>query len=124
MSGYNTKELQPKIDGVIHDYCPLSQKECIIEYSEDIYHRVEQLTSRELELSLLKLNEFEIPRLFEKTRAQITTIIQHFNQHTMDKKHRLELKIKQNRPILHWITRDMIQESILHKEHVVINNLL
>jgi hypothetical protein len=102
---------------------------------ERFLKEIHTYTTHELQSTLLKVNEQDLPRLFEKTRAQISGILVHFNQHTMDKKyHRLELNIKSaktssnsslslpssyynNNSFRNWITPEMIQEFISAINH-------
>jgi hypothetical protein len=90
--------LQNQLDELLYQYCPpttWNKKQCLLDNRELFLSEIHRYTTYELQSTLLKVNEFDLPRLFEKTRAQISGILIHFNQHTMDKNHhRLELKIK------------------------------
>jgi hypothetical protein len=125
---------------LLYQYCPSKQHQCLLDNRELFLSEIHRYTSHELTFTLLKVNEFDLPRLFEKTRAQISGILIHFNQHTMDKNHhRLELKIKSNphtapqqksssaasqqsvmtaaSKIRNWITPEMIQDFISTVNH-------
>lgn len=93
---------------------------------------IEKLALLGFQNTLKHANKYGLPRLFEKTRAQIAGIIIHFNQHTMDKDARLELRVKQksnNGPFSKrvatttsalWITDEMVQDFMLvanHRDH-------
>lgn len=119
-----------------------NKKQCLLDNRELFLSEIHRYTTNELQSTLFKVNEFDLPRLFEKTRAQISGILIHFNQHTMDKDHhRLELKIKsspntapqrhqqkaftkqqqpqaqQSGKVHNWITPEMIQEFISIVNH-------
>ncbi|CEP14184.1 hypothetical protein [Parasitella parasitica] len=100
---YNVTSLQNQLDELLYQYCPSVHKklgrmisyQCLLDNQELFFQDVYTYTTYELQSTLLKVNEYDLPRLFEKTRAQISGILIHFNQHTLDRNyHRLELKIK------------------------------
>ncbi|KAI8642194.1 hypothetical protein BD408DRAFT_432623 [Parasitella parasitica] len=100
---YNTTSLQNQLDELLYQYCPSIYKhqqrtisyQCLLDNQESFFQDIYSYTTYELQSTLLKVNEYDLPRLFEKTRAQISGILIHFNQHTLDRNHhRLELKIK------------------------------
>ncbi|KAI8387549.1 hypothetical protein BD560DRAFT_382834 [Blakeslea trispora] len=128
---YNVSTLQNYIDQLLRHHCPQEEHmhQCILVNKELILTQVRHYTTQELQSTLLKVNEFDLPRLFEKTRAQISGILIHFNQHTMDSEHhRLELKIKtvpsnstlpdtlENRS-RDWITSEMMLDFISTINH-------
>lgn len=95
-------------------------QQCLLDNRELFLTEMERYTSHELATTLLQVNEFDLPRLFEKTRAQISGILIHFNQNMMDKNHhRLELKVKRKTKTYqdHWITPQMVQEFIATLNH-------
>lgn len=94
-------------------------QQCLLDNRELFLSEIDRYTTQELELTLLQVNEFDLPRLFEKTRAQISGILIHFNQDIMDKNYyRLELKIKKTRMIRNdWITPQMVEEFIATVNH-------
>ncbi|KAI8363851.1 hypothetical protein EDC96DRAFT_213178 [Choanephora cucurbitarum] len=119
---YDVSTLQNHIDQLLRSYCPQEERMCILEHKDIILRQVLLYTTQELQLTLYKVNDFDLPRLFEKTRAQISGILIHFNQHTMDSKyHRLELKIKSahntSLPVADWITPEMMQDFISTIHH-------
>ncbi|OAD06738.1 hypothetical protein MUCCIDRAFT_160371 [Mucor lusitanicus CBS 277.49] len=144
---YNTTSLQNQLDDLLFQYCPDTRTnqqrtvshQCLLENRELFLQDIYSYTTYELQSTLLKVNEFDLPRLFEKTRAQISGILIHFNQHTLDKNHhRLELKIKaskapavaiddtslslppsyyDNNKFRNWITPEMILDFITTVTH-------
>jgi hypothetical protein len=144
---YNTTSLQNQLDDLLYQYCPGTNKnqrrtvshQCLSDNRELFLQDIYSYTTYELQSTLLKVNEFDLPRLFEKTRAQISGILVHFNQHTLDKNHhRLELKIKaskesttviddtsislppnyyNNNKFRNWITPEMILDFITTVTH-------
>lgn len=74
---------------------------------------------------LIGVNEYDLPKLFEKIRAQISEILAHFNQNTMNPfHHQLEWYNTYNKDAF-WITSDMIQEfvSIINHAEEEENNI-
>lgn len=144
---YNTTSLQNQLDDLLYQYCPSIHSnqqrtvphQCLLDNRELFLQDIYSYTTYELQSTLLKVNEFDLPRLFEKTRAQISGILIHFNQHTLDKNHhRLELKIKaskaptvaiddtslslppsyyDNNKFRNWITPEMILDFITTVTH-------
>ncbi|EPB88977.1 hypothetical protein HMPREF1544_04238 [Mucor circinelloides 1006PhL] len=144
---YNTTSLQNQLDDLLFQYCPsfhtnqqrTVSHQCLLNNRELFLQDIYSYTTYELQSTLLKVNEFDLPRLFEKTRAQISGILIHFNQHTLDKNHhRLELKIKaskaptvaiddtslslppsyyDNNKFRNWITPEMILDFITTVTH-------
>lgn len=142
---YNISSLQNQLDHLLYQYCPdkpnqnrrIISHQCLLDNRELFLKEIHTYTMHELQSTLLKVNEQDLPRLFEKTRAQISGILIHFNQHTMDKNyHRLELKIKSakitsksstplslpskyynNNNARNWITPEMIEEFISTANH-------
>ncbi|KAK4509025.1 uncharacterized protein ATC70_007374 [Mucor velutinosus] len=144
---YNTTSLQNQLDDLLIQYCPsiytnqqrAVSHQCLLDNRELFLQDIYSYTTYELQSTLLKVNEFDLPRLFEKTRAQISGILIHFNQHTLDKNHhRLELKIKaskapavaiddtslslppsyyDNNKFRNWITPEMILDFITTVTH-------
>lgn len=128
---------------MIHQYCPIQTLEkrtidyqCLLDNRDLFLKQVHHFTTNELQHTLLQVNQVDLPRLFEKTRAQISGILIHFNQHTMNENyHRLELKVKDakkqqqhtttlplpstylNNSIRNWITPDMMHEFIQTVNH-------
>lgn len=110
-----------QLNHLLYQYCPdettskqerMVSQQCLLDNRELFLSEIDRYTTQELETTLLRVNEFDLPRLFEKTRAQIAGILIHFNQDMMDKNHsKLELKIKKNNTI-DWITPIMRQEFI------------
>jgi hypothetical protein len=142
---YNITSLQNQLDHLLYQYCPdkpnqdrrIVSHQCLLDNRESFLKEIHTYTTHELQSTLLKVNEQDLPRLFEKTRAQISGILIHFNQHTMDTNyHRLELNIKSakttsnstnslslpssyynNNKLRNWITPEMIQEFISTVNH-------
>ncbi|KAI8049443.1 uncharacterized protein B0P05DRAFT_563721 [Gilbertella persicaria] len=125
---YNTSTLQTELEHLLYQYCPSTHNlsQCILDNREPFLTQVHHYTTQELQSTLSRVNQFDLPRLFEKTRAQISGILIHFNQHTMDTKHhRLELKIKSATNTSStaveakrdWITFDMMQDFISTIHH-------
>lgn len=130
------------MDYLLAQYCPIQTYEkrtidyqCLLDNRDPFLKQVHQFTTNELQHTLLQVNQVDLPRLFEKTRAQISGILIHFNQHTMNENyHRLELKVKEakkqslqntttlpsnylNNSLRNWITPDMIHEFIQTIHH-------
>lgn len=94
-------------------------QQCLLDNLESFLLEIQRYTSLEFESTLNQINQSDLPRLFEKTRAQIAGILIHFNRHTMDNTyHRLELNIKSNKTRHQdWITAEMIQDFIATVNH-------
>ncbi|GAA5816153.1 hypothetical protein MFLAVUS_009679 [Mucor flavus] len=125
---YNTTILQTQLDHLLYQYCPskmtqgIVSQQCLLDNLESFLTEIQRYTSQEFQSTLIQINESDLPRLFEKTRAQIAGILVHFNRHTMDNNyHRLELKIKStHKTRKYWITPDMVQDfinTINHKDN-------
>lgn len=125
---YNTTILQTQLDHLLYQYCPskmtqgIVSQQCLLDNLESFLTEIQRYTSQEFQSTLIQINESDLPRLFEKTRAQIAGILIHFNRHTMDNNyHRLELKIKStHKTRKYWITPDMVQDfinTINHKDN-------
>ncbi|KAI8970319.1 hypothetical protein BDF20DRAFT_826510 [Mycotypha africana] len=92
---YNTTRLQTHLHETILRYCPDAHPPCILDHTDPFLKELEHYTAKECQDTLIQLNDVDLPRLFEKTRAQISGILVHFNQHTMDQNlHTLELRVK------------------------------
>lgn len=119
---YNPSHLTRQLDHLLYQYCPDKQlgmvsQQCLLDHRELILAEMERYTTSQLASTLVRVNTLDLPRLFEKTRAQISGILVHFNQNMMDKTfYRLELKIKK-RTVDHWITPTMVQEFITTLNH-------
>ncbi|KAG2196869.1 hypothetical protein INT47_011389, partial [Mucor saturninus] len=122
-SRYNTSHLSRQLDHLLYQYCPslgkggMVSQQCLLDHRDEILSDMDRYTSTGLERTLDRVNALDLPRLFEKTRAQISGILVHFNQNMMDKSHyRLELKIKKRHKEKaeegDWITPTMVQEFI------------
>ncbi|KAI9337076.1 hypothetical protein BD770DRAFT_331917 [Pilaira anomala] len=128
---YNSTILQTQLDHLLYQYCPdeirlmkqqqegVVSQQCLLDNLESFLLEIQRYTSLEFESTLNQINQSDLPRLFEKTRAQIAGILIHFNRHTMDNNyHRLELNIKSNKTRHHdWITAEMIQDFIETVNH-------
>lgn len=132
---YNTTSLQEQIDHLLYQHCPTLSKlnnftsnnttvsqHCLLDNRELFLSQIHQFVSNELQSTLVIVNQHDLPRLFEKARAQITGILTHFNLHFMTQPYRLELKLK-NPSSPHvvnqkkWITVDMMEEFISTINH-------
>lgn len=108
------------MDELIYEYCfyaidqnVLTSQSCLMENKDRFLREIYKHMNQEAQDVLRQANEFDLPKLFEKTRAQITGILIHFNQYTMNPLyHRLELNQNESDNDNHWITSDMIQEFI------------
>ncbi|KAI8886018.1 hypothetical protein K501DRAFT_331575 [Backusella circina FSU 941] len=132
-SRYNTTDLQYQLDKIISKHCPSNQhivsQECLMQHKDLVLAKIEKLTLLEFQNTLKRVNKYDLPRLFEKTRAQIAGIIIHFNQHTMSKDTRLELRVKQKNnngniskrlattTSALWITDEMVHDFIRVANH-------
>ncbi|ORE02531.1 hypothetical protein BCV72DRAFT_252419 [Rhizopus microsporus var. microsporus] len=123
---YNTSNLQSHLDNIIYEYCAdtistdrrIISESCILEHQHRFLVKIENYMTQQVQEILYQVNEFDLPRLFEKTRAQISGILIHFNQHIMDPlHHRLELKQKQKGDSKQWITDDMLHEFVSIVSH-------
>ncbi|KAI7904439.1 uncharacterized protein BX663DRAFT_550819 [Cokeromyces recurvatus] len=127
---YNTTIVQHYLEDLIYQYCPQRPilYHCLLDNQKSILREIQMFITNELQSILFKINEVDLPKLFEKTRAQIQGILVHFNQHTMDQRHhRLELKIKEESRLdtnhhvsyytRNWITPEMIHEFISIVNH-------
>lgn len=129
---HDINNLQNQLDGLIYEYCSHSISQnaaisqlCLLENQNKLLSRMHEYMNQQVRDILQQVNEFDLPRLFEKTRAQMSGILIHFNQHTMDPlHHKLELKQKYSNDH-YWITNDMIQEfiSILNHAEEEENNI-
>lgn len=94
-------------------------QDCLMQHIHLILSEIETIATLQLQTTLMQANENDLPKLFEKTRAQISGILVHFNQHTMDENNRLELHVrrKSDEPIGLWITNEMMQEFMFAVNH-------
>ncbi|KAI8992671.1 hypothetical protein BDB01DRAFT_446125 [Pilobolus umbonatus] len=112
---YKVSNLQSELDTIIYHHCPHLPNngvtyDCLSENREGLLMEIQSYTNKHIQSTLSLINQDDLPKLFEKTRAQISGILTHFNKHTMTD-HRLELKNKQFADRV-WITDEMIDEFI------------
>ncbi|CAO3701076.1 unnamed protein product [Rhizopus stolonifer] len=130
---HDTNNLKNQLDDLIYEYCSDSitqnatmSQACLLENQHEFLLRMHGYINREVQDILYHVDKSILPKLFEKTRAQMSGILIHFNQHIMDPlHHELELKQKHGNDH-HWITEEIIQEfiSILnHAEEEEENNI-
>ncbi|CAO3697970.1 unnamed protein product [Rhizopus stolonifer] len=119
LTRHDTTHLQNQLDSLIYDHCShsiyknvLMSPSCLLEHQDIFLLKIHEYMNQHVHDILIGVNEYDMPRLFEKTRAQISEILIHFNQNTMNPfHHQLEWYHTYNKDTF-WITSDMIQEFI------------
>ncbi|KAI9281524.1 hypothetical protein BY458DRAFT_233102 [Sporodiniella umbellata] len=109
LTPHTIDNLQSQFDHLVYEYCPGNITHCILEH--EFLNRFHHSVHQEFTPLFHHLNLHILPKLFEKTRAQMSGILIHFNQHIMDPLHHA-LELKQKNLDDPWITQEMIQDFI------------